>query len=340
MVSFVSAVRIRNGIGFLLLLKVLLLVAVSETVTAGTTTATGSSSSSSSNPLQEQEQQQQEHRELEQEEEQTEEDAVEVLPPLDMVGGFKGTIRENCRGLYMGVLLWMGLVPDLGSAFRNQGWQRRADRDCQALENTEGYNWHFQDCLEITIHDGTTVHHMVMGDDDYVLEDYMYGKPIRAKATIEWPTPEEAADGATSVWSASLYDTATRSVLDSVVIRRYINSDGDLVLTQDFTAGVVDDENGDSYDTKGKFVFRKFEDLSGGCRPYDPTGEYCSSKVYTDTPDSWTTGCCENYGGDGVFDRTLRYPWPDYYDSQRSIRNRDCFNAADGASQKRCVFGN
>ena len=253
---------------------------------------------------------QQQQRDLEEEE--------EVLLPFDVVGEWIGRLTENCFGLYAGKYVREGIFPDLDFAFNNAAARQVILTRCEDVEQAVQTQHHFQDCMEITITNGLYVHHFMMNDDEYFMDDIYDGEQMVMQFVIEAPLPEEAADGAVSVGAIYPYDLDTETRLSTSMVRRYINSDGNLVLIQQ--AMTPPDP---AYDTEGTWVFRKTADYAG-CRPYEPTDEHCQNKEYTDTPYNWTTACCENYGGDGFFDQFLQVPRPEFYDGERAIGNRDC----------------
>ena len=270
---------------------------------------------------------QQQQRDLEEE---------EVLLPFDVVGEWSGKLTENCFGFWAGTFVTQGLFPDIEFAFNNDAAIQHILEHCEEAEQNVVTQYHFQECLEITITNGGLVHHFNMNDDEYFMDDRFMGNQAVGQFVIEAPLPEEAADGAVSTGVVYSHGpgpgTETHDILDQ--IRRYINSNGDLVLTKDLLVPRDPD-----YDTKGKFVLQKKANYTE-CRPFDPTDEYCQNKEYTDTPYNWTTACCENYGGDEFFDQILRYPRPGQYDGERAIGNRDCTvppgSPSDGPSAASC----
>ena len=254
--------------------------------------------------------------------------------PFDVVGKWSGKLTENCFGLWAGIFVNEGVFPDIEFAFNNDTAIQHILEHCEEVEQSIFNQHHFQDCLEITITNGFIVHHFVMNDDEYFMDDWFYGQRFLAQWVIEAPLPEEAADGAVSTGVIYHYDHGNETRGTFGAVRRYINSNGDLVLTQDLL-----NPHHPNYDTKGKYVLQKKADYTG-CRPYDPTDEYCQNKEYSDTPYNWTTACCENYGGDEFFDQFLQYPRPEFYNGERAVGNWDCTvlpgSPSDGPSAALC----
>jgi len=161
----------------------------------------------------------------------------------------------------------------------------------------------------MTITGGDVVHTMVL-DGTYVTDDFHFsGLPAAWQSVIEKPSDEEAADGASATVVFYGYDKLTSQRIGPAegLARRYINSEGDLVFSQD-----LDIQGTGNGTTKGVWLMKKQADIVG-CTAYDAEDELCSEKQYTDTNRDWTSACCENKGGDAFLESLLNSPRPPPY---------------------------
>ena len=198
---------------------------------------------------------------------------------LDLRGRWRQTgPLQNCENYTTGMARWMG-EDKIGSMLPVIQAQMCA-ANARPIEV-----WVWQDCLELTITTSSApVHHMILSGG-YLTDDFhALGTRVQFYSTIEAPTPAEKLDGASAI-------AVSRTAADqSVIARRYVNSRGQMVLSEQLqppgTAGV------DSY--MGTWVLNKIA-AHDACPAYSQA--QCAGRTYThDTPSAWSLACCLRYG--------------------------------------------
>jgi len=251
--------------------------------------------------------------------------------PIDVTGKWRAKYQENCHQYKAGQFVFMGYAPNLDVFLTNNRLRNEVRLGCIREENKIGESivhiW--QDCLESTTTNGDTVHHSI-SDGSSIFVDWMYELPVEWQSYIEPPLPEEALDGATATMALYIVDPVTKERYhpypEGAGMRRYINSDGDLVLIRDAMKGISVNANNStiSFSTRLKIVSERLptSGIPPGCSGYDV--DLCADRVYTDETLNWTVACCEYAGGDDFFDAFLRYPRPDCYEGERAYGIADC----------------
>ena len=133
---------------------------------------------------------------------------------------------------------------------------------------------------------------MILDGVYQTVDQHASGKKARWTALLESPLPEEAADGAESVvvfrgvlckpGEDGTVTGCTTTYNPNGEARRYVNSKGTLVFSQEFEVGY-----------KGTFEMVRDVEFTG-CSGYDP--KTCAGRVYTDTSSLWTSACCATQG--------------------------------------------
>mmetsp|Transcript_21226 Transcript_21226/g.50441 ORF Transcript_21226/g.50441 Transcript_21226/m.50441 type:complete len:248 (+) Transcript_21226:519-1262(+) len=239
------------------------------------------------------------------------------------------TSFSNCHAYKAAMLVFTGVAPDLDSFHVDRNLQREVRRLCRKEERYLGsFMWIFQDCLESTTTNGGIVHHMISdGTSKWV--DWMYDLPMEWVSTIETPLEEEALDGATATMALYTIDPVTKERYytnpEDAGMRRYVNSDGDLVVTRDPMKFMPPSNATTTISTRGKFIHELVSVIPGCPTNWSDDPDSCADRVYTDTTLNWTVACCEiSPGGDDFFDSLLYYPRPDYYEGDRAHGIADC----------------
>jgi len=254
--------------------------------------------------------------------------------PINIAGKWVSISLENCHQYKAGQFVFEGVAPNLDVFLTNSTLRKDVQSNCNREESYVGeqivYVW--QDCLECTTTNGDEVHHSI-SDGSSIFIDWMHDIPVEWKSYIEPPLPEEALDGATATIAMYIVDPVTKEryhpLPEHAGMRRYINSDGNLVLTRDAMKGMPANAHNSSisFSTRMKIIHERIpgsesEIDNPACNGYDV--DLCADRVYTDETMSWTVACCENLGGDYYFDWILRYPRPEYYEGERAYGIADC----------------
>ena len=228
--------------------------------------------------------------------------------PVDMSGFWEGHKTDNCMGYVAGLMVFQGRATDLNSLDMEE-FAKEVDHRCIIPTGVSLH--HFQDCLRMTVTNGGLVHHTVM-DGEYVTESYIGPKPVAWQTAIEEPQQHELDDGAQSVVVMYMYNTTTQERVGPPdgFTRRYINRDGNMILTKELYRAGKHDQH--VIPTKGSWILYRAHDYYE-CDPYDSGSDRCSDYEYTEDADGWTVACCEKMGGDDYFESLLVVPRPRVY---------------------------